>query len=74
MLVVTGKMVVTPFKYHFSWFSDQSQTLPAAFDKSDKDAFIADCKEVIIIIIINIISKFFQVSKNLLLPDRILGI
>merc|ERR1711990_1113228 len=24
----------------------QSQTLPAAFDKADKDAFVADCKEV----------------------------
>ena len=27
----------------------QSQTLPAAFDKADKDAFVADCKEVIVI-------------------------
>ena len=33
----------------------QSQTLPAAFDKADKDAFVADCKEVIVISAINII-------------------
>ena len=69
------------FKNPFWRTPDQSQTLPAAFDKADKDAFVADCKEVVIIIIIIIISiiivviivsKFpiFLVSKNLLLPNR----
>merc|ERR1712212_1315993 len=30
----------------FAYKNYQSQTLPAAFDKEDKDAFVADCKEV----------------------------
>jgi len=30
----------------FAYKNYQSQTLPAAFDKADKDAFVADCKEV----------------------------
>ena len=31
----------------FAYKNYQSQKLPAAFDKSEKDAFVADCKEVI---------------------------
>ena len=46
----------------------QSQTLPAAFDKADKDAFVADCKEVIVIsaaIIIDIIDIIIAVTVTI---------
>ena len=63
----------------------QSQTLPAAFDKADKDAFVADCKEVfvisaaIIIIIIDIIIAvtvtitIILVCVELIAMDRMLS-
>ena len=46
----------------------QSQTLPAAFDKADKDAFVADCKEVIVIsttIIIIIIDIIIAITVTI---------
>ena len=48
-------IVVQNENEHILIQNPQSQTLPAAFDKADKDAFVADCKEVIVISAINII-------------------
>ena len=58
----------------------QSQTLPAAFDKADKDAFVADCKEVIvisatiiIIIAITVTITIILVCVELIAMDRMLS-
>ena len=56
----------------------QSQTLPAAFDKADKDAFVADCKEVIVIsatiIAITVTITIILVCVELIAMDRMLSI
>ena len=58
----------------------QSQTLPAAFDKADKDAFVADCKEVIvisatiiIIIAITVTITIILACVELIAMDRMLS-
>ena len=62
-------IVVQNENEHILIQNPQSQTLPAAFDKADKDAFVADCKEVIIISATIIII----IAKPKPRPSRIVG-
>ena len=50
--MVVSNLVVTKFNFQ------GQKDLPAAFDKQDKDQFVADCKEV---------NLFFVTSASLLL-------